>query len=112
MPADYPHRSSRAGRSKPYTLANAERDRNLIAVKCQGCWKTAYYLPAALIALYGADRPAYDPPPFDCSRCKTDRLLRVEMRSIAQGDWGNLEVRRPGVVRKIQTWRTVRLGDL
>lgn len=37
--------------------------------------------------------------------------MRVKLTSAFAGDWGNLEIRRPGPVRVIQTWRTVKLGD-
>lgn len=80
-------------------------------VRCNGCRKTTYFLSADLAKLFSEDRGDREPLPFPRSRCHTDEMLQVSLRSIADGDYEHLEVRRPGPAKHIQTWRTVRLGD-
>lgn len=38
------------------------------------------------------------------SKCGKDEYLKVTLRVPYAGDWGNLTVRRPGPVRRTQTW--------
>jgi hypothetical protein len=94
-----------------YTLADAARDDYLIVMKCNGCRRTVYFLAADLLAFRDPKTPARDVRPFPCSRCGTDDMVHCFLRSISMGDVGNLDVRRPGSVKRIQTWRTVKLGD-
>lgn len=96
---------------QPYTLEAAERNKQIIVVTCGGCRRTVYFLPGDLAKLYRPERAAYDPPPFPCSKCGSNDLMRVDLRSIEDGDWGNLPVTRPGPVRHVQTWLRVKLGD-
>lgn len=37
--------------------------------------------------------------------------MQVKLHYPSGGGYGHLWVRRPGPVKRIQTWRTVRLGD-
>ena len=110
MPQGY--QKARPHPGKPlYTLGDAARDRYLVAMKCSSCRRTAYFLASDLVGLMDPKLPARDVRPFPCSRCGTDEYMSTRLRSIEQGDWGSLEVRRPGPVRHVQTWRTVKLGD-
>ncbi len=111
MPAGYQKIRPHPNQPKPMTLAEAAELGNLIKLRCNGCRRTTYYLASDLAEVYGPTRAALDPPPIVCSRCGTDEMLRVEMHSPSEGDWGRLPIRRPGPVRHIQTWRGVKLGD-
>jgi hypothetical protein len=93
------------------TLDQAAALNWIVKVWCNGCRRTTYYLASDLAEVFGGKLFAFDPPPISCSRCKTDEMLHAEAGSPRDGDWGNLQVRRPGPVRHTQTWRTVRLGD-
>jgi hypothetical protein len=45
---------------RPCTLARAAEHDQVVVVRCNGCRRTTYYLPADLAALYGERRAAYD----------------------------------------------------
>ncbi|HEV7275116.1 MAG TPA: hypothetical protein VGN80_02405 [Devosiaceae bacterium] len=50
-------------------------------------------------------------PPFPCSRCGLGEYLSVKLVLPEAGDYGQLTVRRPAGVVRVQKWRTVRLGE-
>lgn len=104
-------RGSHPNIPKPMTMAEAGRLGWVVKIRCNGCFKSAYYLASDLAAVFGDDRFVDRPPPIVCSRCKTASMLHAEAGSPDAGAWGNLVIRRPGPVRQIQTWRTVKLGD-
>jgi hypothetical protein len=93
-----------------FRLADAARTGVLLRVRCDGCRRTVYYLASDLVELLRPERPAHEPP-FACSRCRTADYILVKIHTPDSGDYGHLEVRRPGPVVKTQTWRTVKLGD-
>jgi hypothetical protein len=68
------------------------------------------FLATDLVQLLDPQRDALQLP-FNCSKCGMDEYMKVTPRVPYDGDWGNLTVRRPGPVRRTQTWRTVKLGD-
>ena len=74
------------------------------------CRRAVTFLATDLIAFCDPAQPALTVP-FPCSRCQTTEFMRVTLGSAVDGDWGNLTIRRPGPVRRIQTWRSVKLGD-
>ena len=61
------------------------------------------------IDVYG-DQPLFDFR-LACSRDGTDAYVNATYRWPEAGDYGHLEIRRPGAVITTQTWRTVKLGD-
>ena len=95
---------------KRHRLRDAAAEGQLVIVRCNLCRRTATYLATDLVALLDPARDALRPP-FRCSKCGNEQFIRVSVRVPYAGDWGHLQVRRPGPVRVIQTWRTVRLGD-
>ncbi len=109
MPAQYPAAHPYPGTT--YRLKEAAEANQLIVVRCRGCRRMVRYLAADLLALLREpSRDAYAPP-FPCSKCGTADHMRVSMHSPMIGDYGALVVRRPGPVKRTQTWRTVKLGD-
>jgi len=111
MPEKYRKWPLRAGDPDVYRLKDAARDGLLLEIRCHGCRRTHYFLASDMAALYGGDQPAWMPP-MECSRCGTREMMRVNFRSPRDGDYGNLDIRRPGPVKHIQTWRSIKLGDL
>lgn len=95
---------------KVYRLRDAAEAGQIVVVRCIGCRRSVRYLATDLVALLDPLRPAHDAP-FPCSRCGTTGNMKVSFHSPALGDYGALVVRRPGPVRHIQTWRSVKLGD-
>jgi hypothetical protein len=95
---------------KRYRLQDAANDKRLLVVRGNNCMRTVYYLASDLLPILSPNRDAHQPP-FPCSRCGTDASVQVKLRLPAPGDYGHLQVRRPGPVRHIQTWQTVMLGD-
>jgi len=95
---------------KTHLLKHAAEWGQVVIVKCNMCRRGATYLAADLITLLDPNRPALAPP-FPCPRCKTDEFIRVTLNSPYGADYGSMLIRRPGPIRRIQTWRTVKLGD-
>jgi len=95
---------------KTHLLKHAAEWGQLMIVKCNLCGRSVTYLATDLVTLLDPGRPALEVP-FSCSRCGTDEFIRVTLNSPYGGDWGSLDIRRPGPIRVTQTWRTVKLGD-
>ena len=93
-----------------YSLRQAADDGQLVIVRCGLCRRTTHFLATDLVTMFDPNRSAYEPA-FGCSNCKRDDYISVKLRMPATGDYGDLLVRRPGPVKRIQTWVTVRLGD-
>lgn len=93
-----------------YRLKDAAEANQFIVVRCSTCRRLVRYLATDLVTLLTPDLPA-DRPPFPCSKCGGAAWMTVKVHTPAIGDYGALIVRRPGAIRNIQTWRTVRLGD-
>jgi hypothetical protein len=102
--------SARPYPGKVYRLRDAAEANQLIVVRCVRCRRFARYLAADLVGLLDPMQPAHNPP-FPCSACESTEMLKVTLHAPAPGDYGHLVVRRPGPVKHIQTWRSVRLGD-
>jgi hypothetical protein len=81
-----------------------------MVVRCNLCPRGVNYLATDLAGLLDPERDALQPP-FRCSSCGKTEFIKVRLRLPRDGDWGNLEVRRPGPVRRTQTRLSVRLGD-
>jgi len=95
---------------KTHLLRHAAEQNQLVIVRCNLCRRAITYLATDLVLFRDPEEPALLPP-FTCSRCNTTEFMRVTLTTPMPGDWGNLVIRRPGPVRRIQTWRTVKLGD-
>ncbi len=108
MPTPYtPHR---AYPGKTHRLRDAAAIGQMVIVRCGLCRRQVRYLAADLAELLGSDRDALQPP-FPCSRCDTGSYMSVKLHLPAPGDYGHLIVRRPAGVKRIQKWKSVRLGD-
>jgi hypothetical protein len=83
----------------------------LIIIRCAHCRRLVRFLASDLIEVLGDPFAPADRAPFECSQCRRRDWLSVTLHSPAPGDVGHLVVRRPGPVRKIRTWRSVKLGD-
>ena len=80
-------------------------------MSCTLCKRPAKrYLASDLLA-FGDPKSYADMPPFPCSKCGTREFVRVKFHQPSLGDYGHLVVRRPGPVRRTQTWRDVKLGE-
>lgn len=79
-------------------------------VRCNLCRRTTHFLATDLVRLLNPDRDALRPP-YSCSKCRKVESIQVTLRWPEPGDYGSLQVRRPGAVRVTQTWKTVKLGD-
>src|SRR4051812_31266383 len=108
MPEGYTPARPYPGRR--YRLKDAAEANQLVIVRCVGCRRTVRYIAADLCLLLDPRGDA-DAVPFACSKCRTVAHMRVTLHPPALGDYGHLVVRRPGPVKHIQTWKTVRLGD-
>lgn len=108
MPAPYEKQSPYPG--KLHRLKHAAALGQLVVLRCNHCRRSANFLASDLAVMLGPERDALEPP-FPCSRCGRTDYLRVTLHLPMPGDWGSIVVRRPGPVRRIQTWRSVRLGD-
>jgi hypothetical protein len=108
MPEAY--QPSRPYPGKRYRLQDAADANQLIAVRCLRCRRSAHYLASDLIHILNPRADAHQRP-FACSKCWTAADMKVKLISPSPGDYGHLVVRRPGPVRHIQTWKSVRLGD-
>ncbi|WP_127751780.1 hypothetical protein [Devosia sp. 1566] len=93
-----------------YQLRHAAANNQIIICRCSLCRRLVRYLATDLVELFGPDRDALQPP-FNCSVCGKSDYVTVRLTSALPGDYGHLSIRRPGEVRTIQTWRTVKLGD-
>jgi hypothetical protein len=102
------YRSSYPG--KTYRLRDAAENGQLVVVTCGLCRRAATYLASDLVQLLNPERDALEPP-FPCSRCGKAEYVTVKLRLPSEGDWGSLVVRRPRPIRRIRTWRWVKLGD-
>lgn len=92
-----------------YRWSHVRDTGRLVQFRCLGCQRRMFYDPNDLIAVYGDHDIAV--LPFRCSRCGDREAIDVTMYYPEAGDYGHLSIRRPGKVRKIQTWVTVKLGD-
>ena len=79
-------------------------------VRCSRCRRRAVYLVSDLVTLLNPARDALLPP-FPCSRCATTSYISVECRVPFADEVGQLTIRRPGPIRRIQLWRTEKLGQ-
>jgi hypothetical protein len=108
MPEEY--RKHRPYPGQYYRLKDAADANQLIVVRCATCRRMVRYLATDLITLLDPLTPA-DQLPYPCSQCGSAAWVSVKVHTPSLGDYGHLVVRRPGPVKRIQTWRTVRLGD-
>lgn len=92
------------------TLQNAADDGQIIAVRCNLCWRLINYLAIDLIEVLNPSRPV-DAPPFACSRCGTATYMDVRVKTPSRGDYGHLIIRRLLGVRTVSEWGNRPLGE-
>lgn len=108
MPLGYPKERPYPG--KYVKLSDAAGSRQLVVMHCRACRRTARFLAEDLVHMLDPARDVMTPP-FPCSRCGSTSRLEVTVISPSDSDVGVLEVRRPGPVRRRQTWRNMKYGD-
>lgn len=91
---------------KTHLLRHAAAENQLLIVKCNLCRRSITYLATDLVTVCDPGQPALTVP-FACSKCRCTAFMRVTLTSPMAGDYGHIVVRRPGPVRRIQTWRDV-----
>lgn len=94
-----------------FTLQAAADQGYLIIYRRMLCRSPATRFLASDLVPFGDPYGWADQIIFACSKCKKREYVKVKVQYPQGGDYGHLEVRRPGPVRRIQTWRTVKLGD-
>lgn len=108
MPAGYMKERPYPG--KYVKLSDAASGRQMIVVHCKGCRRTVRFLAEDLMQLLDPERDVMTPP-FPCSKCQSSKYLTVTVISPNDADVGVMELRRPGPVRRRQTWLRMKLGD-
>lgn len=108
MPEGYV--SARPYPGKRYRLRDAAADGQLVVVRCVRCRRLARYLAADLVTLLDPLRDA-NWPPYACSKCGQEDMIKVSLHMPTTGDYGHLVIRRPKGVKVTQLWKSVRLGD-
>lgn len=108
MPEGYV--SARPYPGKRYRLKHAAQEGQLVTLRCGLCHRAVTYLASDLVELVNPEQDVHIPP-FQCGKCGKLDYLQVTLRMPAAGDYGNLTIRRPGPVRRTQTWKTCKLGD-
>ena len=79
-------------------------------MRCNLRRRTVNFLARDLMVLLDSDWPAFSPP-FPCSKCNSTEFLDVRTSTPGPGDFGKLSIRRPGAIKTVQLWHTVKLGD-
>ena len=102
MPAKPPRRGI-------YRFSNVRDTGRLIYYCCGGCNRKSFYDPADMITVFGDGNALL--PPFPCSACGHGEAITIALYTPQKGDYGRLPIRRPGRVKRVQTWKTVKLGD-
>lgn len=110
MPQGY-YRAAHYPSKLEYWLETAAKDGQLITCQCNRCRRVVRYLAADLLPILGPNHRVQTDPPFPC-RCGESRRISINVGQPAAGDWGSIDVRRPAGIRRTQTWRTVKLGDV
>jgi len=91
-------------------MCDAAKNGQLIKLRCNLCRRNVHFLAVDLVDIVGANFPALAVP-FPCSKCQKSDYIDVRVYTPLQADYGRLAVRRPDRVVKVQTWRSVKLGE-
>ena len=95
-----------------YTLREAAGQGLMLSLYCARCRKPpVLFLASDLIRVLPPSLDCFQPPPFACSNCGTDRHIAVTLRPQEASAVGKLIVRRLAGVRKVPVWRDELLGD-
>jgi hypothetical protein len=105
-----PYRPGLEPLHKTYTLEKAAKDGMIVVVRCTLCRRIVRFLATDLLEMINPLRDAYLPP-YPCSICGKGEYLHVTVHMPSAGDYGHLVVRRPAGVRRVQMWKSVKLGD-
>jgi hypothetical protein len=95
-----------------YTLREAAGQGLMLSLFCARCRRPAtLFLASDLIKVLPPTLDCFQPPPFACSRCGTDRHIAVALRAVEMAAVGKIKVRRLAGVRQVPIWRDELLGD-
>jgi hypothetical protein len=93
-----------------YTLADADRNRETLSVKCLRCGKVGYYLPVDMKEIFG-DIPLDDLQiRMRCERCGLDGQIDIRKMAPSIAELQNMTIRRLDRIRWVRrvTWREVK----
>jgi hypothetical protein len=95
-----------------FTLREAAAQGLLLSLKCTRCRRPpVIFLASDLVQVLDPGRDCFQPPPFPCSRCGSDRHIEVAVRPQEAAAVGKLVVRRLQGLRKVAIWGDEKLGD-
>ena len=95
-----------------YTLKEAAVQGLMLSLYCARCRKPpALFLASDLIEVLPPSLDCFQPPPFACSACGTDRHIAVTLRPQEASGVGKLVVRRLAGIKRVPIWRDEFLGD-
>lgn len=111
MPTPH-HLKNLAIPSNRFRLREAAAQGLLLSIRCAGCRQPAVvFLATDLVKVLDPNRDCFHPPPFPCSRCKSDEQIVVKVRTAEDAAIGKLVVRRLAGIRCVPVWRNELLGD-
>lgn len=89
-----PEKTTIPYREKVYTLADADRDGQIIEAHCHYCKLTYNFRPADLIEVLGNRKTYNIADHFDCQKCKKREYMSAKLRSVAGSEYGKLPMRK------------------
>jgi hypothetical protein len=111
MPTPH-HMKNKGVFANRFRLGEAAAMHLLLAVRCARCRRPpVIFLATDLVQLFDPNRDCFDPPPFPCSGCGSERYIENKLRPQEDAAVGELTVRRLKGIRKVPVWRNERLGD-
>jgi hypothetical protein len=95
-----------------YTLKDAAGQGLILSLHCARCRRPAtLFFASDLVQVLPPSLDCFQPPPFACSKCGTDRYIEVTLRAQEAAAIGKLVVRRLAGIRQVPVWRDELLGD-
>jgi hypothetical protein len=95
-----------------YTLKEAAAQGLMLSLFCARCRRPAtLFLATDLVQVLPPSLDCFQPPPFACSKCETDRYTEVTLRAQEAAAVGKLVVRRLAGIKQVPVWRDELLGD-
>ena len=88
-----PEKTSFTYREKSYTLADADRNGQIIEAHCKWCHVTCHFRPADMIAVLGNQKTYSIADYITCQTCRKKDYMLARPRSYAGSEIGTLQVR-------------------
>ena len=94
-----------------YSLAEAAKQRLMLAVRCARCRRPpVLFLASDLMQVLDPARDCLQAP-FPCSKCGSPDYVQVKLRSQDEAAIGRLVVRRLIRIKRVPVWKNEVLGD-